>query len=291
MAFDKNNTSLGMKIIIIIFAVVLVLSLCLPFFSSCSTTTQSSDSSSSSDTATTVEEIQEQYSTLIDSLMSRLESNPESLTYLANLGNTYMDCAMDMSSATDASDNEELVSETFATAVSYYDSYLEIAADSDEASDDSVSAVTVDRAVCLFYTGEEDQAIADLVEFLEGTPDYVMGWYNLGAFYYQQGEYDLATEAYNQVIELDPDNETSAATYAQIYLSLIESIQAAEEEADADDEDAETTDDADADDDTDTDAEDAEDTEDTDDDTDAEDTEDAEDAEDTEDTDDGDSEE
>lgn len=236
MAFDKNNTSLFMKIVIIIFAVILVLSLCLPFFSSCSatpsTTQDDSAQSDSSSEASTVAEIQAQYARLIESLEGKLADDPDNLTHLASLGNNYMDEGVDMKSASDAADNEETIAEVFSKAVGYYDDYLEAAAAGD-ADADSVSAVTVDRAVCLFYSGEEDQAIADLSSFLEETDDYVMGWYNLGAFYSQQGDNDQAKEAFNKVIELDPDNESGIVSYAQLQLAIIEaSEEAAEEETD-----------------------------------------------------------
>ena len=237
MAFDKNNTSLFMKIVIIIFAVILVLSLCLPFFSSCSatpSTTQDDGAQSDSSTeASTVAEIQAQYASLIESLEGKLADDPDNLTHLASLGNNYMDEGVDMKSASDAADTEETIAEVFSKAVGYYDDYLEAAAAGD-ADADSVSAVTVDRAVCLFYSGEEDQAIADLSSFLEGTDDYVMGWYNLGAFYSQQGDNDQAKEAFNKVIELDPDNESGIMSYAQLQLAIIEASEeaAAEEETD-----------------------------------------------------------
>ena len=238
MAFDKNNTSLFMKIVIIIFAVILVLSLCLPFFSSCSatpsTTQDDSAQSDSSTEASTVAEIQAQYASLIESLEGKLADDPDNLTHLASLGNNYMDEGVDMKSASDAADNEETIVEVFSKAVGYYDDYLEAAAAGD-ADADSVSAVTVDRAVCLFYSGEEDQAIADLSSFLEETDDYVMGWYNLGAFYSQQGDNDQAKEAFNKVIELDPDNESGVVSYAQLQLAIIEaSEEAAAETDDAD---------------------------------------------------------
>lgn len=237
MAFDKNNTSLFMKIVIIIFAVILVLSLCLPFFSSCSatpSTTQDDGAQSDSSTeASTVAEIQAQYASLIESLEGKLADDPDNMTHLASLGNNYMDEGVDMKSASDAADNEETIAEVFSKAVGYYDDYLEAAAAGD-ADADSVSAVTVDRAVCLFYSGEEDQAIADLSSFLEETDDYVMGWYNLGAFYSQQGDNDQAKEAFNKVIELDPDNESGVVSYAQLQLAIIEASEeaAAEEETD-----------------------------------------------------------
>ena len=242
MAFDKNNTSLFMKIVIIIFAVILVLSLCLPFFSSCSatpSTTQDDGAQSDSSTeASTVAEIQAQYASLIESLEGKLADDPDNLTHLASLGNNYMDEGVGMKSASDAADNEETIAEVFSKAVGYYDDYLEAAAAGD-ADADSVSAVTVDRAVCLFYSGEEDQAIADLSSFLEETDDYVMGWYNLGAFYSQQGDNDQAKEAFNKVIELDPDNESGIVSYAQLQLAIIEASEEAAAEEETDDADGE----------------------------------------------------
>lgn len=244
MAFDKNNTSFGMKIIIVIFAVVLVVSLCLPFFSGCSTagSSTSGDDQGSSSTAgtaatadtSTVTGVAAQYKTLLDSLEAKLAGDPGNLTTIASLGNNYMDCAMAMMSAGDADTEEQTVSETFSTAVGYYDSYLELAADDADVSAASISSVSVDRAVCLFYTGDEQGAVDDLVAFLEGTPDYAMGWYNLGAFYEQMGDTEQAKEAYNKAVELDPDGTAGAGTYASFRLMLIQAV----EDAAAQDEDA-----------------------------------------------------
>ena len=235
MAFDKNNTSLFMKIVIIIFAVILVLSLCLPFFRSCSAATaptqdDSAQSTSGGSEASTVAGIQEQYASLIASLEGKLADDPGSLTYLASLGNNYMDEGVDMQSASDAADNEDVINEAFTKAVGYYDDYLEAAQGDESVDADSVSAVTVNRAICLFYSGDEDQAVSDLTAFLDETDDYVMGWYNLGAFYAQQGDNDKAKEAFNKVIELDPDNESGAVSYAQLQLAIIESNEQAAEE-------------------------------------------------------------
>ncbi len=247
MAFDKNNTSLGMKIVIVIFAVILVVTMCLPFFSGCSSTTStstdsSSSSSSSTSSTTTVAGVKAQYQTLIDSNTTKLAADPTSLTYMASLGNAYMDCATAMRSASDASDESSTVEETFQSAVVYYDQYLDAVEGGAEAEASSVSAVTVDRAVCEFYGGKADQAISDLEEFLDGTPDYAMGWLNLGIMYQSQGDTDKAKEAYATCIEKDTDN-SGAGTYASLYKSIIES---SEEAA------AESSDDASASDDSDT---------------------------------------
>ena len=236
MAFDNNHTSLWMKIVIIFFAVILVVSLCLPFFSGCvnqtaqtPVDTNTSSSSSTTDT-TTVAGVEAQYATLIASLTDRLSLDPTSMTYLGNLGNAYMDCAMAMRSTTDADANEAKVTATFQAAVDCYDQYLdEVAQDPKAADQESINTITVDRDVCLFYTSEEDQAIDDLKSFLEEQPDYAMGWYNLGAFYEQQDNADEAREAYTKVVELDPDG--TAGSYANLRLMILDAV--AQQQADA----------------------------------------------------------
>lgn len=235
MAFDKNHTSLWMKIVIIFFAVILVVSLCLPFFSGCvnqaaqNPADEPTGSSTSTADTSTVAGVESQYATLIASLTDRLSLDPTSMTYLGNLGNAYMDCAMAMRSAGDASSNEAKVAETFQAAVDYYDQYLaEVEEDPKAADQDSINTITVDRAVCVFYAGDEDQAVEDLTAFLNEQPDYAMGWYNLGAFYEQMDEGDKAREAYNKVVELDPDG--TAGSYAQLRLMILDAM--AQQEAD-----------------------------------------------------------
>lgn len=238
MAFDKNHTSLWMKIVIIFFAVVLVVSLCLPFFSGCTAATtqpspaETTEGSGTSADASTVSDVEAQYATLIASLEDRLENDPTSMAYLANLGNAYMDCAMAMRSATDADANEETVAATFASAVDCYDRYLAQAQEDPKAAEqDSVNTVTVDRAVCLFYSGSEDEAVSDLKAFLDEQPDFAMGWYNLGAFYEQQGDTDAAREAYNKVLELDPDGTEAVSSYANLRLMIMDAVAKQQDEA------------------------------------------------------------
>ena len=233
MAFDKNNTSTFQKVVIVLFAVILVLSMCLPFFSSCSMTSGSSSTSddassasTSSTTASTTADIQASYASLLASLKEKVAADASNTTAIVSLGNNYMDLGMALLSASDVAENEGAAAEALNEAISYYDLYL-LAVPAD---DSNVNPVTVDRIVCLYYAGEEETAIAELEAFTEAEPDYLMGWYNLGAFYYMQADYENAKAAYNKVIELDPEGENSATLYAQIYLSLIDSIEAAAEE-------------------------------------------------------------
>ena len=224
MAFDKNNTTTFQKVVIIIFAVILIVSLCLPFFSSCSTGGQStSDTSEQDDSSTTqtVADVDADYQTLIDSLDERLASasSGASLAAVANLGNAYMDWGVDLQQASDASDNEDHVKEVFAQAVEYYDQYLE--------QDPTSNAVSVDRAICLYYSGDEQGAISELESFVLTNPDFSPAWANLGIFYEDQGMNDEARNAYNQAIAADEVESYNVSTYAQLRLAIMDAIEAA----------------------------------------------------------------
>lgn len=228
MAFDKNNTTLGMKIIIVLFAVVLVIGICMPFFSSCSMASSSSSqdtqgSTSSSSEAQTTAQVDETYGDLISTLESRLEADPGDLSTLASLGNNYMDWGQALQQASDASENEEHISETFAKAVDYYDQYLE--------EDPDSNAVRVDRACCMYYAGQEDEAIAALEDFTAENDSFAPAWANLGIFLYLQDDLDAAKDAFSQAIEADPEDAYNVSAICQMYVAIIESQQEAEAEA------------------------------------------------------------
>jgi len=233
MAFDKNNTSPFMKVVIVFFAISLVISLCLPFFSGCSNTSSQGGDTGTSGTAEqqayTVADVEAQYSTLLDSLKSKLAADPNNTTAVVNLGNNYMDYAMTLEGASDAADHEDAAQAAYAEAIKYYDLYLAAI----PADDANVSPVTVDRCVCLYYSGQTEEAVAELTAFLETAPEYTMGWFNLGAIYYMESDYDNAKTAFNKVLELDPNGELGQTVYAQLYLSIIDSVEAAEAEAEA----------------------------------------------------------
>ena len=101
MAFDKNNTPGWMKVVIVAFAVILVVSMCLPFFSSCSFNSgnasqqaeESDQQADSTTNTTTVAAVKQQYSGVISNLEKKLADNPDNTTAMASLGNNYKDMA------------------------------------------------------------------------------------------------------------------------------------------------------------------------------------------------------
>ncbi len=228
---SNDSTSLGMKIVIIIFAVVLVAGVCLPFISSCSTTSSTTETTTATTTTTTttstgdtstVAGVQQNYATLLESLENRVAEDPTNLTNLASLANNYMDCAFEMYEADDWAAYEDEINDLFSSAVSYYALYRALAEGDDSVSQDSINAVTVDEAVCRYYTGDAEQAIDMITTLLADQPHYTMGWYNLGAIYEQEGDYEDAAEAFYTVLDLDPNDETGANTNATYQLFVME---------------------------------------------------------------------
>ena len=211
-----------MKVVIVAFAVILVVSMCLPFFSSCSfnsgnASQQAEESDQQADSTantTTVAAVKQKYSGIITSQEQKLADNPDNTTAMASLGNNYMDMANAMRAASDYSGNEDQVEEAFATAADYYGQYL---------AKETSQAVSVGHAVCLFYGGKADEGLAELTAYVEGDgADYAMAWFNLGVMHYtgETPDYAAAVEAFNKAAELDSDGSAGVSMTAQIYAQL-----------------------------------------------------------------------
>ena len=214
-----------MKVVIVAFAVILVVSMCLPFFSSCSfnsgnASQQAEESDQQADSAantTTVAAVKQKYSGIITSQEQKLADNPANTTAMASLGNNYMDMANAMRVASDYEGNEAQVEEAFATAADYYGQYL---------AKETSQAVSVDHAVCLFYGGKADEGLAELTAYVEGDgADYAQAWFNLGVMHYtgETPDYAAAVEAFNKAAELDSDGSAGVSVYAQIYAQMAQS--------------------------------------------------------------------
>jgi tetratricopeptide (TPR) repeat protein len=216
-SMDKNNLSFGMKVVIVIFGVILVLSLMLPFFSSCSFGGSSSDSTQTQEEDTsslsTVGDVDAAYQSKIGSLSASLESDSTSLLNTVNMGNAYMEWAQELESVSTSSEDDEHIKETYAAAIPYYDAYLEQEPDS--------KVVAMNRALCEYYSGDEEQGLADMEALAETSKDFSPVLYYLGTMYEDQGEYDLASSAYSDAITADQSDSYNLTYSALIRMSLL----------------------------------------------------------------------
>lgn len=179
-----------------------------------------SSSEESTDTqeaqATGIEAIDNNYKAVVDPLEKKLEKNPKDLATLLNLGNDYMSWASEASSYAVDEDASNHVNELFQKAIGYYDQYLEL-------NDSQV--VKTSRAMCFFSLGDTDTAMSELQTLTESSPDYGPAWAYIGLINESKGDTDAAKEAYNKAIEVDPDNEYGANSYANRRLAAMAASQ------------------------------------------------------------------
>lgn len=234
----QNSTaqrSKAIRIVILILAVVMALSMLLPSLSSIvsvlfdsssstTTTTTSDDSSDDEEEETSVATIDALYEDEEAELLASLEEDSTNLAVLLNLGNLYLEWAQTASDYAESDEDTEHIYELYTSAVTYYDQYLSLY--------DS-NFVVVQRALALFERGDTQTAIDALLAHMEDAgASYPPLYVTLGNFYEELGETDLAISYYEQAVELDPDDEYGSLTEAEERLEeLTESDEDEEEDS------------------------------------------------------------
>lgn len=234
----QKGLSLGAKVVIVLFAVLMALSLMLPSLSAIFANNQSndaaqseqsgdsasqdssdsgdatSDSDSTDSTDDKIAQVDEDYGEQVDKLLASYNEDPTNLATLLNLGKNYMTWGVYVRyyGTTDA--NTSHANELLKNAIKYYDEYLDVK--------DS-NAVRVDRALCSYYQEDANTALTELEELTASAPDYGPAWANLGMLYEATGDTDAAKEAYAKAQQTDPDDEYGAKSYADQRLAAIES--------------------------------------------------------------------
>ncbi len=199
MAFDRNHTSTGMKLVIIIFAVVLVVSLMLPSLSALLSSSQAPQQAQEQNVATeqaipqSASQIDDYYKPSIESIEKRLEQDPENVALLNDKANAYFDWAMSRSYLSVSDEDKAKTKEVFAQAVTVYDQVLAKA---------SSNSASVDRAIAEYYSGEQEAAIKSLEDFTaDAGANFAPAWANL-AMFYEKIDKNKALETYNKALDL-----------------------------------------------------------------------------------------
>ena len=173
------------------------------------------DAGSSASDTHTVDDIDAQYGTTVRSLKAQYEADPSNPSALYNLANAYFDWGLAVQNHAVSDDDAAHTVEVFKQAVSYYDTYL--------ADNPDAKSVTVDRAICVFYTGDRTAAIADLEEMLAQDDSFAPAWANLGMFYENDGRTDDAQQAYERALATAGDDDPyNVKTYAEQRLEALE---------------------------------------------------------------------
>lgn len=212
MAIDKSRTTIGVKVMLIVLALVMVGYLgsgVLGVFDLFKSTGSSSNTSS----ADVLGQISQKYTGTVAAFNTALASDPASYTVLVNMGNTYFDWGMDVAQA--ASTNQSLTGSDqpmFLSARQYYERALKIKQE---------PAVSVDLAISYFYSGDATQAIATAEATTKTQADFAPAWFNLGIFYSATGNNAAAIGAFEKAVALDPDGKSTNVAYAKQSLATL----------------------------------------------------------------------
>lgn len=175
----------------------------------------SADGSETSTDGSAMESIDAQYGTAAQQLASQYEADPTNPSTLLNLANGYFDWGVAAMNHAASDEDSAHAHELLARAVEYYDTYL--------ADNPGAKSATVDRAICVFYAGDTDQAIEALEALISDDPSFAPAWANLGMFYESQGSTEKAADAYRRAIEASAEDDAyNVGSYAQERLDALE---------------------------------------------------------------------
>ena len=172
MAFSAQQTK-RMQVAILIVAGVVVAVLAIAVFSgalvpaSSSTTAQDgaaaqqdqgSASGTTSSEAHDMTHVDANYEGTVEQLQAQYDADPSNPSALLQLANGYFDWGAAALQVAETDEDNAHVVDLFNQAIARYDDYL--------ADNPDSKSVEVDRAICIFYTGDTDRAIATLEDFV-----------------------------------------------------------------------------------------------------------------------------
>ena len=115
------------------------------------------------------------------------------------LANNFFDMGMSAMNGAKSEEDQQKAQDVFKQAIVHYDEYL---------ANNASPAAEVDRAICVFYAGEHEQAIADLEAFVARDATFAPAWANLGMFYESHGDAGKAEKAYRKAVDTAAEDDT-----------------------------------------------------------------------------------
>ena len=212
MALNKAHTPVWMKVLIIILAVALIgLFMSSGIVGLVDLFNQPAATGTAAQTpADKLAAINTKYQPQVDLYKQISASEPASYTAAVMLANTYSDWGGELGTMLSAE------SQPSTTAIAAYDQTwtgAKAAYDAATKLNPNDPPVQTDRSIATFYSGDATGAIVIVRKVLADTPNFALGWFNIGLFYDQTGQVEQAVIAYRKYLALDPKG--SSADYAQ----------------------------------------------------------------------------
>lgn len=191
------------KVVIIIFCVLLVLTLMLPSLSSIlgkgQKNQQQAQQQTSEQKLPTVDELNASYQASIKSLDERLQSDPQNTTLLTNIADAYYTWGqqvMALNQINGQPETDDTVKNAFTQAVSYYDKVIALTPS---------NTVSANRALSLYYAGDKEQGMKDMETLAQSATDYPMAYVNLGMMQQESGDVNAALQSYDKALSQGGD--------------------------------------------------------------------------------------
>ena len=213
MSINKSNTSLGMKIVLIILIVSFVL-----LFSYGGITgfvdLFTKQPQSKSLTVDALTQVKNRYDPQVKAFDAAVASSPTSYTLLVNLANVHYDYALALAQTSQTSTAALMPSiEQWSQAKTAFSKAFKV--------HKLEKSSGVDYAVAQFYSGDTTAAVKTAISVTKLDPTYPPAYYNLGIFYGSLGNNAPAIAAFQRYLVLDPKGTGGNVDYARQQLKAL----------------------------------------------------------------------
>lgn len=220
----SERTSPFMKIVIVIFAAILVITLMLPSLSALfAPKNEGKAAQQSEETSQTAEaepkapesaqDVDKIFQPAADALKKKLDDKPDNVALLNDLSGLYFNWGVQLMPY--AKDDATLghMQQVFLSANEHYDKLLSISPS---------DSVTIDKNLALFYAGKKEEALKGLQDLTKKSPDFAPAWANLGMVYEAENQTDDAKRAYKKALEVNKDEQSQVKLYAESRLAALD---------------------------------------------------------------------
>jgi tetratricopeptide (TPR) repeat protein len=201
MALNKKQTSIVVKVIVVIVALAFI---SLPIMSLVGSI-GSGGGSTPTGQGGSESQIAQQFQARIDANNQSLAKKPKDYATLVDQGNAYSDWATQLLGQNKTSGADKPV---FFTAIDYYKKALAV-----KPGD---PAVTTDLAIAQFYYGDSASAIKNVEGVMAKDPTFAPAFFNAGIFYGSSGQNAKAIAALQTALKLDPKGQNAGAAQQMI---------------------------------------------------------------------------
>lgn len=221
MSLNKSKTTPFMKFIIILIIISMVtLFLYGGFTGFVALFKNQSQNTSSTTTTDPYQALAQKYDPQINSFNTVLKSYPASATLLVSLANAHENYAFDLmqqanKTSTPTTATMDLLGKQWKLALNTYKKAAKIQKPKKD--------VAVDYSIAAYYSGDTTVAITLARSAVAQDAKFAPAYYNLGIFYQSAGKNDLAAQAFQQYLALDPNGQFGNKDYANQQLQALTS--------------------------------------------------------------------